>query len=229
LAPFPAAGQQVVGYTLINTNNETVIRNLSEGEVINLAALPSRNLNIRINTNPATVGSVHYALTGTVRRVKWDNTAPYSLFGDDAGNYNKWVTPVGNYSLTATPYTGADVTGTAGTPLTIHFSVIDEPAATTASRLALARRPDLPGQLFLYPNPTATGQVKVQLGSKGQGSVRYSLMSLVGQKLAAGTMHVTDASSLLEFDFSGQLRSKGVYYLRLEGSQVQKVFRIVRE
>ena len=51
----------------------------------------------------------------------------------------------------------------------------------------------------------------------------------MGQKLTTGTIHLTDAASLLEFDFSGQLRSKGVYYLTLQTDQLHKTFRIVRE
>jgi hypothetical protein len=221
-----------VGFTLINTNNEQPIQPLRDGEVINLASLPSRNLNIRIDTNPATVGSVHYALTGTVRRIKWDNTAPYALFGDDEGNYNKWVTPVGSYELTATSYAAADVMGTGGTPLTIHFSVVDQPAQMTAGNLAQGpgtARPELAPGLHLYPNPTPDGHVRVQLSSQVQGSVSYSLVSVVGKKVAAGTIHLTKPGDLLAFDFSSQLRSRGVYYLRLEGAHVQKVFRIMRE
>ncbi|MFD1145289.1 putative Ig domain-containing protein, partial [Larkinella insperata] len=46
------------------------------------------------------------------------------------GNYNTWVPALGSYSLTTTPYTGAGATGTAGTPLTVAFSVVSQTSST---------------------------------------------------------------------------------------------------
>ncbi|NEU06723.1 hypothetical protein GZH53_00200, partial [Flavihumibacter sp. R14] len=91
--------------------------------VLNLATLPSQSLNIRANTSPAIVGRVVLALTGaqTVNRI--ETGSPYTLFGDSNGNYASWTPAVGSYTLTGTPYTSSSG-GTAGTPLTISFSVI---------------------------------------------------------------------------------------------------------
>lgn len=118
-------GQQLVSFTLINANNEQPIQTISNGDVLNLATLPASNLNIRANTNPATVGRVVFALTGAQTRNQTEITTPYALFGDNSGNYNAWVPPLGSYTLTGTPYT-ASSGGTAGTALTINFSVINQ-------------------------------------------------------------------------------------------------------
>ncbi|MCB2380503.1 lamin tail domain-containing protein, partial [Hymenobacter sp. BT635] len=57
-------GPGVATFTLINADTEQDLLTLSAGAVLNLATLPTRNLNIRANTSPATVGSVVFALSG---------------------------------------------------------------------------------------------------------------------------------------------------------------------
>src|SRR5205814_7171230 len=99
------------------------IEALTDGATLNLATLPTHNLNVRANTSPATVGSVVFALTGTQINNRTESSAPYSLFGDNTGNYNPWTPAVGSYTLKATPFSAASGSGTAGTALTINFSV----------------------------------------------------------------------------------------------------------
>jgi hypothetical protein len=151
---------------------------------------------------------------------------PYALFGDIRGDYEKWYPAPGSYTLTATPYTKRDAEGEVGTPLTIRFTVVRKPAAAVAARIEQVLDAAQTG-LALYPNPTPDGRLQVQLTSPVQGPVRYSLLSSVGGKLAEGT--VTDAASLLVFDFSRQLRTSGLYYLMLDGANVHQVFRIMRK
>ncbi|GAA3970285.1 beta strand repeat-containing protein [Hymenobacter antarcticus] len=105
------APPQVTGFTLVNADNEQDIQVLTSGATLNLATLPTRNLNVRANTNPATVGSVAFALSGPQPQTQTDAVAPYALLPDVAGNYPAWTPPVGSYSLTATPYTGSGGSG----------------------------------------------------------------------------------------------------------------------
>jgi hypothetical protein len=49
--------------------------------------------------------------------------APYALAGDDNGNYRPWTPTVGSHTLKATPYAGANATGTAGSAVTVAFTV----------------------------------------------------------------------------------------------------------
>jgi hypothetical protein len=51
---MPADGA-VICYTLINADTDKDIQTLSNGAILNLATLPTKNLNICANTNPATL------------------------------------------------------------------------------------------------------------------------------------------------------------------------------
>ncbi|MBH8559912.1 InlB B-repeat-containing protein [Hymenobacter negativus] len=149
-ATFTAAGQSVVSYVLVDADTDTDIQVILAGATLNLAALSTRNLNIRATTNPATVGSVVFALSGTQTRSQTESVAPYALFGDDgAGKFNSWTPAVGNYTLTATPYTAGSGSGTAGTPLSISFSVSNQAApanysltVSTAGSGTVTKNPD---------------------------------------------------------------------------------------
>lgn len=124
--------QSVISFSLINADTEQEIKILSAGEQLNLASLPTKNINIRANTSPNPVGSVKFILSGTQGRTQTETGAPYALFGDNSANYNPWTPYVGNYTLTATPYTGSGASGTAGNSLTINFSVVNNTSSNTA-------------------------------------------------------------------------------------------------
>jgi uncharacterized repeat protein (TIGR02543 family) len=157
-ATFTATGQSVVSYILVNADSNTDIQVIAAGATLNLATLATRNLNIRATTNPATVGSVVFALRGTQTQNQTETAAPYSLFGDNgAGKYTSWTPAVGSYSLTATPYTAGSGNGTAGTPLVISFSVSNQTApasyALTANTVGSGTVTKNPDQTS-YPNGT---------------------------------------------------------------------------
>jgi hypothetical protein len=120
------AGQAVVSFTLINADTDQPIATfdpLVTGVTLNLDTLPTRNLNIRANTSPSTVGSVRFRLDGN-GNYRTESGAPYTLAGDNGGNYFPWTPSLGAHTVTATPYTRSDARGTSGTPLTITFNVI---------------------------------------------------------------------------------------------------------
>ena len=118
--------QKVVSFTLVNadTNQDIAQFNpLHDGDTINLRAIPARNLNIRANTVPQSVGSVRFALDNN-GNFRTESASPYALAGDSNGDYFKWKPSLGRHTLTATPYTETGANGEAGISLTITINVI---------------------------------------------------------------------------------------------------------
>ncbi len=123
--PTPAPGQAVVSFTLIDADTDQPVpgyEQLSDGAIIDSASLPTAHLNVRANTSPATVGSVRFGFDGNAN-ARTETGAPYALFGDTAGDYAPGVLSKGVHTLTGTPYTRGSAGGTAGTSLTISFTV----------------------------------------------------------------------------------------------------------
>lgn len=121
-SPPPAAG--VTSVALVNADTDQPVAAfdpLVEGAVIQLSALPTRNLNIVARTSGGGIASVAFVLNGTTVRV--ENVAPYTIGGDSGGDYWPWALPTGSHTLTVTPYSGSNATGTAGPAFTVRFSV----------------------------------------------------------------------------------------------------------
>ncbi len=122
------AGPTVQNFTLINADTDqpiTAFDPMIDGATLNLQTLPTRNLNVRANTYPATVGSVKFGWDANPD-YRIENVAPYALEGDTNGDYNAWTPSVGTHTLTATSYSESGGGGTAGTAKSIQFSVIDQ-------------------------------------------------------------------------------------------------------
>ena len=138
-SPSPAPTLSVTSFTLINADTDQPIAGfdpLPDAATLNLATLPTRNLSVRVNTAPATVGSVRFAYDSTAN-YRTENYIPYTIAGDanNGTDYLPWTPSVGNHTLTATPYSGSNASGTAGTARTITFTVTDQ--STGSSIIAI--------------------------------------------------------------------------------------------
>ncbi|MEM7704052.1 MAG: DUF5060 domain-containing protein [Pseudomonadota bacterium] len=113
----PGAGPQVVGATLVNAASNTDIMDLSDGARIALTDAPA--FNVRAEVSPE-VASVNFSLTGVESRTHTENVAPFTLWGDNGGDYNEWIPALGTHTLTLTP---RDASGAAGSNMVIEFQV----------------------------------------------------------------------------------------------------------
>ena len=124
--------QGVVSFTLINADTDMDLTTLTNGQQISASLVSGVNLNIRANTNPATVGSVSLNLSGATTASRTENTAPYALFGDDSGDYLGQPLPTGSYTISGTAYSGRGLSGTNLGGLVVSFSISNASAKGTA-------------------------------------------------------------------------------------------------
>jgi hypothetical protein len=119
-----APGQSVKSFTLIDAATRQDIGTLLNGQVVNLATLPTKNLNIRANTMPEKVGSVRFYYNDT-KGYRLENGAPYMFAGDQDGVYASWTPKAGTHTIKAIPYKRSKTSGGSGKSLTVTFKVID--------------------------------------------------------------------------------------------------------
>gem|GEM_PF-3437343 len=123
----PAVAQAVTSFTLMNADTNKPIagyENIANGAVISRAALPTKNLSIRVNTNPGKVGSVRIGFAGKTN-FRTESDAPYELFGGPVGDTYGGEIANGTHTVTGTPFTEAGGKGTAGTSLSVTFTISD--------------------------------------------------------------------------------------------------------
>jgi hypothetical protein len=161
--PAAPAGPAIASFTLINADTDSDIGPLSSGAVLDFAALPTANLNIRANPSPATVGSVRFGYDAN-SNFRTENAAPYALAGDSGGNYAAWTPSAGTHSLTATPYSGSSASGTAGAPLTITFTIVGVPSTRALAVEEGVVEEIPPGE---EPPPADTATVDAAAGDGG--------------------------------------------------------------
>ncbi len=121
------AQQAVTGLQLINSDTNLPIAGfnpMADGAVLDLATLPTTNLNINALTNPDSVGSVLFGYD-SVPAYRVETVRPYAIAGDDAGVFRAWTPAIGDHTVTATPYTQGGGGGTSGNAMMIRFSVIN--------------------------------------------------------------------------------------------------------
>ncbi|QMU30381.1 PKD domain-containing protein [Adhaeribacter radiodurans] len=233
------AGQKVVSYTLMNADTDKEIRTISNGSILNLATLPTKNLNIRANTNPEIVGSVVMVVSGKTNLSKTETAAPYAVFGDVSGNYSAWIPTLGDYTLKTTPYTLAKGAGTAGTPLTISFKVvnvagsssIDTSYSTGTDSLAVEDFPDeaYPNEdptfetvsLTNFPNPFQD-QTTIQFSFPEEQDYTLEIYDLTGSLVNQLKTGIAPACKLIEATWDSSHQDPGMYIVRLiSGHEVQ--------
>ena len=129
-------GPALAGFTLFRANGADVgvIGNNEEIVLHDPAAL----FNIRANgaAGSGAIGSVSLELTGSnvLVHTRYDDIAPYTLYGDRSGA----ALPPGDYVVAATPYAAANRNGRAGAKLTAAFSVVAPSNDATLRALSLS-------------------------------------------------------------------------------------------
>ncbi|MEP3571289.1 MAG: BspA family leucine-rich repeat surface protein, partial [Flavobacteriaceae bacterium] len=133
----------IVGLTLVNAETDEDLFELVDGMVIDVSSLPTLLLDVRADAHMET-RSIAFELNGPQSIARYENNPPYALFQDFGGDYTGNTFSVGSYTLIVTPYSRDNVMGTAGTPSTINFELVE----TSAMKIS-------GNSLSMYPNPTS--------------------------------------------------------------------------
>ena len=217
----PPQEPQPVGeitFSLINADTNQPIKGfekLSNNATVDLAKLPTRNLNVRANVSTDEARSVAFSLNG--RRVRVENAAPFALAGDSGGNYAAWTPTLGKSILSGTAFSGAGATGTAGPARSITVNVVDSTPA----------KPTNPGNGGGTATPVVDGNERPNPAARAPQAV---IAALFENAPAGHAVHVnavqsrihsgTSLSAAYEWDFG----DSGSKYNRLKGYNAAHVY-----
>lgn len=162
---------KVTGLQLVNTETGAILRNLTNGSVIDLVK-DGTKLTVQAQVS-GTVESVKFVLDGTTAV---DNAPPYALAGNDSsGAFNPATLTVGSHTLKTTPYSSDYAGGRAGQSLQLTISVVSaEP----------------PPEDPVDPDPTELAAHQIKVLNKAQAEADLALCGL-----SATERYVAEAGS----------------------------------
>lgn len=206
----------LLNFVLVDATTDTDIIPIGENGNYWLDDLPE-NLNIRVETNGSPVGSVRIKLDSQVRS---ENVAPYSLFGDNNGNFNAGILANGFHTLEAIAYSGPNGTGNFLNGIFIKFRIIGtDNTRTEAYSTSNA-------EFSASPNPSAS-VFNLNVFSEEQDHLSVEISKADGtmiEKLFEG--NVNEGSDMaLQWNAFGY--PAGVYFCTMKKSKEQKVYRLV--
>jgi len=200
-----------VSFTLVNAQSDQDISSLENGQIIDLSAIGTNQLNIRANSSMSGTSSVIFDYNGTTH-FRVENTAPFALFADASGDYNAHTFSPGTYSLTATPYTGKNGTETTGLSQTITFYITE---GSSNQRIAT------------YPNPVENNmQVKFTSATTPEVyPAKLSIYTPEGKELYTGIY--TDGN--YNVNLSGLKMRPGLYLLKVETQKEVQIIKFIKK
>jgi len=192
------AHAEVTGFSLVDADTDRVISHLPNNAKLDRAKLP-KNWTIKARTN-RTTGSVKFGLNGNLS-YSTDNTAPYAIAGDTAGNYNPLTIVNGLHKVSAIQYSKADAKGRRGRIKRVRFEVIgDLPSAAIKTPTAAPSPIKTPTAAPTSPAPVA----KLTTVAPIPELARWE-----SQMVQYGTKH---CNYLKNYGYSQNARLEGSYY-----------------
>ncbi len=209
----------ILGFSLVDAENDEIIQPLTEGLVVDIATLPTSSLSIVAVATDDT-GSVFLELSGELSFNRTESIVPYALFGDSSSNFSGNDFSVGDYTITATAYSGSNGSGDIGTPLTVNFSVVDNPSSVNEITALILVDADtnadiiaLTDGIFLDLDSLPTTNLNVR--AEASSDVESVLLQISGDLTNTRTENVEpyalfgDSSG----NYSGRIFSEGSYSL----------------
>lgn len=188
-------------FTLVNADNNEEIQIIADGDIINLAALTTRNLNIRADVDEAP-SKIVMNLSGATTRSQTEKQAPYLLWGDNSGDYKPGALTTGAHTLSGTPDSGP--------AYTVNFTVVDNGVGLRTVNAGPSRIVNLPvNHITLNATAFDDGSITSYAWTQRSGAHSASLSgqntaNLTASDLTVGTyvlrLTVTDNDGNSAFD-----------------------------
>ncbi|MEK6476899.1 S8 family serine peptidase [Catalinimonas sp. 4WD22] len=206
----------VTDFELLDAQNDVSLGALVSGITLDLAILPALNIEAVVD-DPEDVGSVEFILND--ERVAIENSAPYTIGGNDGNNYRVYPLEVGSYILTAIPYSADGLKGIQGDPLTIIFEVIDSEEDVITENL----------RMVAYPNPVAS-ELNLSIEHPTARLSYYAILDNAGRTLSENYVDRLSAVNIDVQPYQSKLGSTKIFYVKvMTDSGTVKTFPIKRE
>ncbi len=201
-------------FVLVRADTDQDLFDLTAYTTLYLDELPAQ-LNVRVETNTSAIGSVTFSLNNTNRT---ENVAPYSVFGDNGGNFNGGTFPIGDNYIEAKAYSGSNGTGSYLNGIYVPFRV----RASRNARLA-ADYYEAGAQVAIVPNPSADRfAIRIEAAVNEHTSVEvFNASGLSISKLYDGP------GQNMELQWDAAQVPAGVYFCHVRSNNAVKTYKLM--
>jgi len=175
--PTIAPPTQAASTGLVAVTNLILVDAETNTDIVNgfrcgayLCANDSLLIDIRAEVTNA-VESVKFTITGPIEESRIENTAPFVLFGNTAGNYNGMALPPGNYTVTVQPFSLDEAQGKSDGISKVIFTVPDL-SITQFVLVDSSSDQDIPGGLYCQPVACTGGAKSFNIRAETAGDVK---------------------------------------------------------
>lgn len=218
----PPSIPYITEFRLINADTDVDVKKIYALEEIKYSTLGTRNINIKANTSPSTVGSVVFKLDSNPK--KTENNKPYAYAGDQPKpgggiDYKAFTPSAGSHKLEATPYSGPNGTGVKGTTTILYFSIKDDLAASRTMAVDYKIYSESNSQwgelqLQAHPNPFAD-YTTLEFIATMDGTAHLALYDLIGAMIQEVFHGEVKAGQRYEFAVDGSALKSSLYISKL--------------
>ncbi|MEL6194966.1 MAG: T9SS type A sorting domain-containing protein, partial [Bacteroidota bacterium] len=206
----------VTRFVLVNADTDNDIGEITENAVFDLSQT-GRNLNVRVeiaNCENDEIKSVRIELRGDQSRNRTENKAPYTMAGDNKGNYYVHKFIPGEFQLTGKSYFERGAKGSQGASMTVTFSFVN---GNPAQAFEFAEPNKAPAPLVsFYPVP-ANDNLKVGMQFFDEGTYFVDMFDIAGKQVKTYRVLYDEVSGKI-FSLDVSDLSSGIYHIRLRNN-----------
>lgn len=206
----------VKSLTLINTETGEDIKEISEGDTINIKEIGTRKISLRANVTSESVSEVSFVFDNENFLTK---SAPFLLSEAENDEQSLWEPNPGTYALSATPYSlkvtpEGIISKVGGISHNLNFTIVEE---------------DIEFNLVVYPNPFED-QLFVDFDKAYKGEIKVLIYDTSGRTQYASTTNFDDAQGGIDLYLPEEILNPGMYILKIfsEDQTLNLVKRIVK-
>ncbi len=230
----PPSTPYITDFWLVNADTDEEIKKIYGFETIKYSEVGTKNIAIKILTNPSLVGSVlsEYDFGSPVT----ENAPPYAYpgngFSGSNPNYHPFSPAAGTHRLESTPYSKVNGTGVKGQTKLLFFTIVDDlgarTAANTKKETSVMDEGIAPNELTfdVYPNPVVASAT-MEFVATEDGPVQLALYNIQGSLVQTIFAGETQAGKRYRFSIDGQALKSQLYFARLKTNQESIVQRFV--
>lgn len=206
----PNVPKKIAGLTLVNADDGSDIMKIANGTVIHTGSLPTKNINIRVDTEPFIMVGGHVRMVDN-GKIKVDTVYPYVYFGDANGVYKKGTLTTGAHNFTVMlKYLDDD-------PILAQFSFS---VTNSLLKVALMEENSVVNteEVKLFPNPVI-GNLQMQF-NESQEEVVIKVYDQMGSLIKSYEIE----NSLDEFVLDMQELPTGLYRININSQKFKNKY-----